>query len=109
LLLWDFLILDGGFGYATFKRTETSPNATTASSSSYSANGTGWMVGGSIIPIHIANDRFSIGASAYYFDAKANDYSSDTLSGTTETIKNSGNGSVHSFGWFAGISIFAGI
>lgn len=109
VLLGNTLLLDAGYGYATFKRTETSPNVATASSTSYNANGLGWMVGGSIIPIHFAGDKVSIGATGYYFDATASDYSSDVINGSTETIKSSGNGSVHSFGWYAGLSIFIGL
>jgi hypothetical protein len=108
VLIGNFLLLNGGYGYATFSRSENMPYATSASASTYNASGLGWLAGGSIIPIHIGN-HVSIGATGYYFDATATDYSADTVSGATVTSKTSGNGSVHSFGWYAGLSIFIGL
>lgn len=108
LLIGDMFMLDAGYGYAYFSRSQNQPNALTTQSTTVNASGTGWMAGGSLIPLHLGGN-VSLGATAYYFDATASDYSSDTINGTTETIKTSGNGSVHSFGWYGGISIFIGI
>lgn len=103
-LINDFIMLDVGYGIANFSRKESQPNALSAQSSSYTATGSGVMAGGSLIPIRMG--PFGIGATYYYFDATATDYSSDVVNGTTETIKSSGNGRVHTFGTYAGVSLF---
>lgn len=107
IMLGDWLLLNGGYGYATFTRNESTPNSAPATSSSYKAYGTGWHVGGSIVPIHLGN-RFSLGATGYYFDAAATGYSSDVTVGNVETTT-ANTGSVHSYGWYAGLALFLGI
>ena len=109
-LIGNFLLINGGYGYATFSRSQTTPYATSSNinNSTYNASGLGMIAGGSLIPIHLG-DHVSIGATGYYFDATASDFSSDTMVGATSTSKTSGNGSVHTFGWYAGLSIFIGL
>ena len=112
IVIDNWLILSGGYGYAQMSRSENMPYAASVTKSSYSAtSGTGWIAGRSLVPIHISasggkgNYTLGLGASGYYFDATASDYSSDVINGATETTKSSGNGSVHTKGWYAGITL----
>ncbi len=102
LILGNFIILDGGFGLAQFRRSVSYPYGTPSSTTNVTANGTGWNLGGTIVPFRSATTSF--GLTYYYFDATATSYSTDSAVGNTATSTPS-PGKVHSSGSFTGLSI----
>jgi hypothetical protein len=102
LILGDFIILDGGYGFAQMRRSVSNPYATPSTTVNTTANGLGWTLGGSIIPFR--TKTASLGLSYYYFDATSTSYSQDNAVGNTQTTT-SAPAKVHASGSLAGITI----
>ena len=99
-ILGQFLILDAGYGYAQMRRSESHPYTTPSSTTNTWASGTGYMFGGSVIPLR--TKAVSLGVSYYYFEAKSTGYDQDSVTGSTHTktaapAKIKSNGSLSAF------------
>lgn len=102
VMIGKYLILDAGYGMATMSRLSNSPFASPASSQSYNASGTGWTLGGAILPVRLEN--VAIGVSGYYFEATSTALNSKITSAGTDTYA-SVPAHVRSFGYYAGLAL----
>ncbi|MDZ4677946.1 MAG: hypothetical protein SGI74_10630 [Oligoflexia bacterium] len=104
-----WLRLDVGYGLALFAHNEDLPNALSSNTTSrrYQASGRGYLVGGTIMPLHAGLVRFGI--VCFYFNASSPSYSSDIVTNGAHAQVSEIKSDVHTSGYYTGLSMFVGL
>jgi hypothetical protein len=102
VILGNFIVINGGYGFAQFRRSVSDPYAAPSTTTNVTANGMGWELGGTLVPFRTKTTSF--GLTYYYFDATSTAYTTDSDTGVAHT-NTSTPGKVHASGSFAGVAI----